>query len=369
MDTKKTITVGSDLKDLSREEMLELFKKAQQNTKKKEEAENLAAIDALKMGTIPTPPEIRATINCRTLDDRQEILSKHVYWKEMMLWEGFFAVTGSLHAAYTDICKHEAAVVPAYQSQYPARDHIEYTVSNPLQKDVMAFCAAAMGIVDTFRRLRKRRTDIEDEVETLIATLFDNDLSAFIKALRNNLSHGSVTIPNWTVTHDKSGMSGSMNFQKGDLLRFGKWSNAARKYIEQTEDDVVNIRKAAEEYSENVRKFVTALNTLKAQNVSAAEQDYYDIEDAYSRANGLTWMKIYVLQIGKNRDPYDYIHRSFTAEEVRQILRLPRNSKEQVDFIIDLKRVEVDCDDELREGLYTLFGIPGFSKKGEPSTD
>ncbi len=59
----------------------------------------------------------------------------------------------------------------------------------------------------------------------------------------------------------------------------------------------------------------------------------------------------------EGKTPYGEIYRSFEPEVVRDILRYPRHSKEPVDFIVALKSVEVDCDEELRQMLYPLFGI------------
>ena len=68
-------------------------------------------------------------------------------------------------------------------------------------------------------------------------------------------------------------------------------------------------------------------------------------------------MKILIRQIGKDKDPYEYLHRFFEPEIVREIFRLPRHSKEQVDFMINLKASEFDCDDELRRLLYDKFEV------------
>ena len=69
------------------------------------------------------------------------------------------------------------------------------------------------------------------------------------------------------------------------------------------------------------------------------------------------WVLILIGQIGKGKDPYDYLHYYFDAEEVREIMRLPKHSKEQVDFMIGLKGAEIDCNEELRNRLYCVFGV------------
>ena len=62
-------------------------------------------------------------------------------------------------------------------------------------------------------------------------------------------------------------------------------------------------------------------------------------------------------QAEKGKDPYDYLHRFFEPEAVRVILRHPRHTKEQVDFMIALKSGELDWDNELRQMMYSVFGV------------
>ena len=65
------------------------------------------------------------------------------------------------------------------------------------------------------------------------------------------------------------------------------------------------------------------------------------------------------MAIGNN--PYEFLHRFFDPETLREILRRPSNSKEQVDFIMALKAAEIDWDDELRDMMCRIFGVAGNS--------
>ena len=59
----------------------------------------------------------------------------------------------------------------------------------------------------------------------------------------------------------------------------------------------------------------------------------------------------------KGQGPYEYLHRFFDPETVREILRRPQHSKEQADFIIAVKAAELDCDDDLRRWLHKIFEV------------
>ena len=94
--------------------------------------------------------------------------------------------------------------------------------------------------------------------------------------------------------------------------------------------------------------------------MTAAEQDFFNIEDSHRRFLKKQWITIFVDQIGKEKDPYDYLHRYFSPEEVREILRRPSHTKQQVDFMIGLKGAEIDCDERLRKKLYQKFEVREF---------
>ncbi|MBM6579865.1 hypothetical protein ILT44_06700 [Microvirga sp. BT689] len=317
-----------------------------------------AAASALRLGEFPTSPELRKIIQSTVGRERQRLLQSHPFWTEMKLREGFKALVSAAYAALADICRHEAALTAYATDRGVFQQHVEYTVSNPAQKDVMAFCAAATGLIDTTRRILKRRPDIADEVSALIGRLFVDDLTAFVKDLRKNLSHGSVVVPGWMLQTDQTGTSGAMSFDSDELLAFGDWSASARKYILSASDGRIRVSKVANLYHKKIQDFSVGLDDVFSQNVSASERDFYDLEDEYRMRGQGQWAKILADQVGRGRDPYRYLHRFFKDEEVRAILRLPRHSKEQVDFIIALKGAEIRCDNALRDSLYRMFGAP-----------
>lgn len=71
------------------------------------------------------------------------------------------------------------------------------------------------------------------------------------------------------------------------------------------------------------------------------------------------WTRILLGQLPKGKSPYEYLHRFFDSDTLREILRHARNSKDQVDFMMTLKSTEIDWDDDLPETIYRLFGVSG----------
>lgn len=335
---------------------LRMTKMIAQTTQLKQE-EMKSAISDLQKRTIPTPPEVIRKIWNTAGAYRKKVMLNHVYWKEMKLKEGYEALVNTAHLAYVDICKHEAALISYHSNQNAFNKHIDYTVVNPFQKEVLAFCSASIGIVEITRRILKIRDDINNDMKELVTAHFNDNLPSFIKDLRNNLSHGSVIVPGWSISISSSGKTGLMILSADELLALGDWSSKGRSYIESFEDNKVSIKKAVEDYHCKIQHYHSSLSDLFARNITPEEKDYYDIEDELKRWSYKQQYKILATQIGKGKNPYLYLHKFFSKNEVRQILRFPNHSKEQVDYIISLKSVDIECDDYLRFSLYDIFGV------------
>ena len=94
--------------------------------------------------------------------------------------------------------------------------------------------------------------------------------------------------------------------------------------------------------------------------MSAAEKDFFEIKDSHKRILRRDLAKLTLSQMVhmvRNKDPYEYLHKFFDPATVREIMRRPWRSKEQVDFMIELKAAELECDDDLRRLFYECFGV------------
>lgn len=332
-------------------EFLAFLKTQEQNDQMRDDA----VIAFLKSRTLPTPDHVQTDIN-RAVGRRPQLLRYHVYWEEHRLRSGLESLLRSAHQAYVDICRHDAALGSLANATDFER-HIDQTVGYAAQKDVMAYCSLAFGALDTLRRIKGRRSDIEDKLWQAAAGCFTSDVARFLKDLRNNLLHGSVVIPQWQISIQPSGPVGSMIYPKCMLLEFGDWSRGSKQYVSSIEGDHLDVAKAIGEHFRTLSKFDQNIQDIFNQNKTVAEQDFFNIEDSHKRFLRKQWITIFVEQVGKQKDPYDYLHRYFSPEEVREILRRPNHSKEQVDFMIGLKGAEIDCDEELRRKLYNKFAV------------
>ena len=310
----------------------------------------------LERKKFPTPDDIRQDINSSGNEQREYILRHHAYWKERQLKLGLESLIYAAHQAYVDICRHDAALGSLAMARN-FEDHVDQTVGYTAQKDMLAYCSSAVGVRDTLRRIEKGRPDIEDKIRDVSCKCFSHNVAIFINDMKNNMIHGSVRIPKWQISYDFQGWSGSMTYSEKELLSFGNWKKGSREYVRKANDGKIDISKVVGEHFKLLRDFEREIQDLFARNVTDAERDFFEIEDSYKKIQRRQWARILISQIGKGKDPYEYLHRFFEPETVREILRRPRHSKEQVDFIVALKSAELDCDDDLRYLLYEKFGV------------
>lgn len=311
----------------------------------------------LKRKEIPTRDEIRRSINS-LVGERQEVLHYHVYRKEWTLRRGLESFIHACHQASIDICRHDAALGALAESR-DFEDRIDQAVGYAAQKDMVAYCALALGIRDILGEIRELRTDISDNISELENHAFSAEVSHFIRYLRNNLVHGRVLIPEWNITYsrERSISTGSMMYGKEELLISGKWNEQSRNYIQSTSGEEIQLSAVVREHFSLLNRLGTEMEDLFARNVSEAEKDYWKIEDSHKRSLRRQWTKILVGQLPEGESPYDYLHRFFDPETLREILRREPNSKDQMDFMMTLKSKEIDWDDNLRKMMYKVFGV------------
>ena len=312
----------------------------------------------LESGVLPTPNDVREAINSLVGDRRQRILRYHKFWRERTLRQGLDSLAHAAHQASIDVCRHDAAL-GALADSADFQDKVDLAVGHIAQKDVVAYCALALGVRATLKELRELRTDIADEISEIENRVYCSEISEFVRNLRNNLFHGRVLVPQWSVSfdHERRTSTGSMRYSIEELTVSGRWDARSQSYMRSSTDGHLRLSVVIRDHFALLNDLKSRLDKLLTTNTSQSESDYWHIEDSHKRVLRRQWAKVLVGQVWKGKDPYDHLHRFFEPEALREILRYPRHSKEQVDFMIALKSAELDWDDELRQMMYRVFGV------------
>ena len=200
-------------------EAMDFIRRVAKTQAKQQEQIAEKCIAHLKRKEIPTSDEVRRSINF-LVGERQEVLHYHVYRKEWALRRGLESFIRACHQASIDICRHDAALGALAESR-DFQDQIDQAVGFAAQKDVVAYCALALGVRDILKEIRELRSDISDNISGIVEPVFSADISHFIRKLRNNLVHGRVLVPEWSVSYS-GGLktsTGSMMYRKKELLK------------------------------------------------------------------------------------------------------------------------------------------------------
>ncbi len=320
------------------------------------EADYQKAIAFLKTNQVPTPPEIIRIIHQSKLTDKF-ILQNHVFWEEYKIREGLDTLLEVGQSAFTGIRSHTAALLALKERHENFTDNVDRIVTIPLQKDLIAYCTAALGYSAAVLKLKSRRPDIKAKIEQTVAYNFSDEVSAFLKKLRNKLAHGDVTTASWTILQDKSGQKAEMVFHAEELLTFSEWGTKAEKFIKSARKGRIDVAETIEQYNKGWLRCARGIHRLIVENALPEENDYFNIKDSYSMQGKALMAGLLLAQVGTNLNPYHHLDKYFKPEEIREILRKPMYSKEQIDFMIGLKAAEIHIDDNLRTAIYKRFEL------------
>lgn len=337
----------------------------------REEEAKRVAIELAK-GTFPTPVAVVEALNMLGPSMRPVAIRAHKFWKERKIRTGFSALVAALHDAHLGFAQAEMALTSYAGRREDYAQHVAHTVRNPAQKELLAFTAAMQGLHDTVKEhLMVARRDIAGPLRGALNAFTKAEVYPFMKCLRNNLLHGQVSVPSTVVTRASGGIWGAIKFDADELLAFGDWREpAATRYLQARAKDGVVLSDSMRECVEAAKQFDKTVSDLLRVHATEAEADYYAIEDGYRRRGAAISYKIFLSSFAKGGgDGYAHLHRFFDDHEVREILRRPRNSVEQVEFMISLRAADVECDTDLRYMLYEIFGVTDAPKRPEAKTE
>lgn len=234
-------------------------------------------------------------------------------------------------------------------------------VSDLVLKELITFTALGSALVATVRRHKSSRPEIAEDVEKSMQIFFAPPVSHFLKSLRNNHQHIRLHPTHWEITTEfgpPRKVSASFFLLTEELLQTGEdWDAEAQSFLEKHEK--LDPYKIAAEYT---RAAVALVDKIEEFNTTAPSAAVEHLNDVERTRDGWTTGQMYkvMLQPFQKRtdfDPYSYLPRNFSEDELRIIYSFPNRSKAQVDQMILLKDKWRMCDDELRQMFYRFFGV------------
>lgn len=226
-----------------------------------------------------------------------------------------------------------------------------------IQRGVFSATMAAMALVAHSREFA-RKYPVELYGEKVKEYFSEDPLHRFVQKFRNFMAHVSITKSNWVVRYDKQGKSVFFFLTQENLYKWDKWDSPSKSYIALNPEGV-NVEQLFDDYSGKVRFFHDWFRSQVWQKYSNDLREYFDCKRMYNAVNDKSTWNLFIKQVflQKKIDPYLYLDRYLSNNEIEEILSLPFRSKRQVDRIIELVDEYGACDEEVRKAVYELFGI------------
>ncbi len=234
--------------------------------------------------------------------------------------------------------------------------HLEMQLMFAINKALFSVTISAMALVDRCRVLTlKYPVPAYDE---RVEQCFDrNEEHQFVQGLRNYMAHVRIAESNWQTIWDEKGRRVNFLLRQKELFEGDKWNSLAKSFIEKYPDGI-DVETLLGHYRDHVAEFHFWFH-------EALRNEYGDIVDEYKRyrnvVDGISANTVYSLLlqqvITQKLDPYMYLDKYLSPDEIETVLALPNNSKEQVDNIIALLEECNSCDDSLRQLAYRAFKV------------
>lgn len=317
--------------------------------------------DQLKVlvSQVPVSSELLDELIWLGPNERSEVLSNHpgqrIDRKLQSLWE----MVAIFSAAQNDVVNQLDAFHSfclSGEMYLPASRHKLDEIKRALNKELVAFAAAAGALVYFARRLRSESG--LPEIKHALDAGFDKNEHDFVIGLRNVICHEHFPDIGWQIEHGRDKEKRTdfiLSVQR--LKQQAVLSASANAYVDRFPEGI-SLRALVDSYAHRVSAFYSWYQEACSQSVPVALEDYRRVVNA-CRANTsrATYRLLLTQYLSRNIDPYQHLHKYLLPHQLEEAMRLPFRSRQQVDYIIQIADEHNACDDELRSMIYRLFDV------------
>ena len=182
----------------------------------------------------------------------------------------------------------------------------------------------------------------------------------FIKDLRNNFGHSHLFCaqPSSTIQlGSKRTVTTQLEFDRKTLLDEGTcWSAATRAFIDASEK--LDVMAIVTSYFDLAERLFLSFQNLSVLRDASHVRDYRRIKEARSSISLQMNLGLIMQQVlDKGIDPYPYLPKYFSGDELDRINCFEDHSQAQIEYIINLPDPLGLCRDDTRRSLYKLFNV------------
>ncbi len=235
------------------------------------------------------------------------------------------------------------------------------TTLSQATKEFFTYSCAAISLVQAYRHLISGNEIFKENYEAFKKETFQNShIPKLFSDLRNSNNHDQILTarPHYSIKrHLESGKEeviSGLRINRDIILSSKEWSQTSKALVKARTD--LQAIELIEEHFKLASKFYNAVLFRAGIHQDKKYRDLLRVKAA-RKAIGTKVSLSLALQFVKKKNPYEYLHKWFTHDELENIYSFKDNSKEQLEYIIALRDPMKFCDRDLRENLYELFSV------------
>lgn len=312
----------------------------------------------LLVTTAPISDELLSELVWMGRDDLDEVLFNHPGHSIQRKLESLWRMLAVFEGAYGDVVRQLDAFDAfsrSDQMRLPGRSAHLQPIETALNKELVAFSAAAGALVYFSRRLRSEAG--MPSSDSMLEKNFDPAEHKFVIALRNAICHVDFPDVSWRIEYRDTKVASDFVLSLPSLRQHGELPEAAMAYLSQCPQGV-RVRSLVTSYSDRVLSFYSWYRDAIEGAAPPRLLDYRRVVKAWKAHSSRTMHRVLLNQfLARNIDPYEHLQKYLTPAQIEMAMALPFRSKAQVDFIIEAADEYQACDSELRAMIYRLFGM------------
>ena len=329
--------------------------------------------DALKAESPPVPQSIVDDLALLRPEDALDVLKDHPGFKIWQRWKSYKSALAVFERSVRDLFDAIEGLADQMRTENLFSKQNQHRLDEGelrIHKELFAAGNAAHSLKDHASYRLQEVACVPGFKSKLVEYFGQDGLHDFVIALRTITHHIDVVEPGYNITRRFGANADEITFQLGrDELQAvvesvkaesGKYkiNKPGRDYLDNAPEKI-DVRSTYQEYSQRARAFHA---WFKGELEGQPPDELRDFERCLNaNQNNATrnWWRMLLVNWLRNwkkpLNPYEHLDKFLTPEQIDEIERLPRKSRQQVDKVIEFVDESGACDDEIRELAYELF--------------
>lgn len=225
-----------------------------------------------------------------------------------------------------------------------------------VKRKLFNFTSSLMALVDHARNFQ-RETPVTGYADRLKEDFPTRGVHDFLQCLRNYNTHWRIAQAHWTIRFDFESRSRDARFRvtKAELLAWSGWKSKARQFLNDISTHAIDIYDLVSAYRNQVQSFYAWHKGAVIDQHAPLIRSYLEYKRLYEGIQKKCNWNLLLTHATKGLNPYQYLSRYLSHDQVEQLLTHEHRSEKQADALIRMLDMEEFCDADLRQKVLAVF--------------